>query len=199
VSALPNDFGGHVTNWLNKQGYAIPAPPAFSFDPNLTGATSTHDRGIIFSREWQAPIQNLATRYGKRGRMDKSQVGALQTLLHEMLHQPLVHREPDWYNAASNDQRLWEEAAANQAASDLLPAAAKQLFGFHYQPPRAKNAFESSHPAVRDRTKRQRAYRQWSTLSSGSKNYQDRAARLARRKFLNASTADRATMLAAPR
>ena len=193
---LANDFGGHLTNWLNRQAYMMPAPPTFSFDYEQSGATSTHDRGIRFNPSWRGHVNSLASRYGKRGRLQPGHMEALEKILHEMLHQPLVHREPGWYNAATPDQRLWEEAAAEQASQDLLPAAAKQLFGYHYQPARAKNAFQSTHPELRDRAKRERAYRQWSTISTGSKTYQDRAARLARRKFLNASTADRAQMLA---
>ena len=195
-AALPNDFGGHVANWLRSQGYAIPATaPGFSFG-HSKGATSTHDRGIMFSPAWKPQIEGLASRYGTRGRMSGQQVDALQTLLHEMLHQPLVNREPGWYDAATNDQRLWEEAAAEQAAQDLLPAAAKQLFGYHYQPDKRRSL--ATDPEVRDRSERQRVYRAWSTLSSGSRNFQERAARVARRSFLNAPTGQRAQMLAAP-
>lgn len=194
-AALQNDFGGHLANWLRQQGYAMPAAaPGFAFD-HPKGATSTHDRGIRFSQAWKPQIEGLAGRYGTRGRMSGQEVSTLQTLLHEMLHQPLVNREPGWYNAANNNQRLWEEAAAEQAADDLLPAAAKQLFGYHYQPGARALATD---PAVRDRSQRQRAYRAWSTLSSGSRNFQERGARVARRGFLNASTAERGQMLAAP-
>lgn len=194
---LPNDFGGHLANWLRQQGYAMPATaPGFSFGYEQPGATSTHDRGILFNPAWREQVMSLAGRYGKRGPLKPRQVEAFEKLLHEMLHQPLVQREPGWYGAASNDQRLWEEAAAEQASQDLLPAALKQLFGFNRPLARRGARALDRDPVLADRTARQRAYRQWSTLASGSSDFQKRPARLERRDFLNASTDERGRMLA---
>lgn len=196
-AALPNDLGGHLRNWLAKVGYAMPATaPGFSFDYEQPGATSTHDRGIRFNPAWQGSVTSLAGRYGRRGPLKRGQVEAFEKLLHEMLHQPLMHREPGWYDAASNDQRLWEEVAAEQASQDLLPAALKQLFGYRLPTPRRGARALDRDPVLADRSARQRAYRQWSTLASGSSDFQKRSARLKRRDFLNALPADRAGMLA---
>jgi hypothetical protein len=124
--------------------------------------------------------------------------------MHEFLHQPLMHREPDWYGAATNDQRLWEEAAAEQGANDLLPAAARQLFGHVARPAgpdvpvglkvKMRKPKARVNPAVADRAERERAYQQLSVFGSGAKRYEDRAARQWRRAFLNASTTDRQRM-----
>lgn len=170
--------------------------PGFSFDYEQPGATSTHDQGIRFNPAWQGSVASLAGRYGKRGPLKPRQVEAFEKLLHEMLHQPLVTREPGWYNGASNDQRLWEEAAAEQASQDLLPAALKQLFGYRMPAPRRGARSLDRNPVLADRSARQKAYRQWSTLASGSSDFQKRPARLARRDFLNASTEQRGRMLA---
>lgn len=195
AAALPNDFGGNLRNWLARVGYAMPATaPGFSFDWGQPGATSTAAQGIRFSPKWQKDVEGLSSRYGTRGAMNQSQLETLRIMLHEMLHQPLEQREPTWYGGATPDQRLWEEAAAEQSAQDLLPAAAKQLFGYHYVPGKSPYTVRES---TGDRAGRQTALRQWSTLSSGSRNFQDHAARVARRNFLNASTSDRAQMLAA--
>jgi hypothetical protein len=207
TAALPT-FGASLADWLtNRAGYAMPDPNVgFSFSDAIEGATSTHDRGIIFSREWEPEVKRLSGRFGRRGQLGKRDMSTLKTVLHEMLHQPLVHREPDWYGTASNGERLWEEAAAVQAADDLLPAAARQLFGHRAMPARPDaprgarvNLRRTQQkpqvdPLVADRTERERAYQQLSVFGSGAKRYTDPVARRWRRDHLNASTAIRNQM-----
>ena len=69
--ALSGDFDGHLYNWLNRVGYAMPArvPVAFGearSGPSSNRATSRRDR-IEFSNAERPALEALAGRYGRRG------------------------------------------------------------------------------------------------------------------------------------
>jgi hypothetical protein len=201
---LVNDFGSHLANWLGSVGYRIPDPKvgySFGLERDDVGAVSSRDRGIIFNPEMERRVWNLSSRYGQRGRLDEEHLGTLRLMLHELMHQPLMHREPEWYGAASNEDRLWEEAAAEQAAADLLPAAARQLFGSVIpaepkKPLKLRVRRPKQEPPPTERTQRERAYQQLSVFGSGAKTYRDRPARQWRRQFQTSDTATRARMRA---
>ena len=192
-----------LANYLGSVGYGMPnqnvslrfaSDPRGGYTEGRVGALSSRD-GITFSDNCRPFVKRLSKRYGKRGQLGSADLSTLTTVIHEMLHQPLMQRTPDWYGHATKDQRLWEEAAAQQGAQDLLAPVAFKMFGSRVLDPFKVRGLGTK---ASERSARMKAYRQWSTLASGSRNYRDPAARRMRRKFQTASPEERAQMLAAP-
>lgn len=190
---LPHDFGGNLANWLAKAGYGIPYRPSVEYadevrgGPQLSavGAASPQGR-VFFSPKWQGAITGLASQYGTRGKPLPGGSEPLRLALHELLHQSMAQREPDFYDKADDNWRMWEEAAVEQGARDLMAPAMKQLFNLRFDP--------STYKGEPEYAARQKAYRQLSVFGSGAKNDQGRKARVWRRKFVNASSDDRKSM-----
>lgn len=186
-AALPQDFGGHLRNFLARVGYSVPqVPMGFGEAGGGNRAISDRDR-IEFRTSEQPTIEALSSRYGRRGQLGREDQQALRLMLHELMHQPLMSREPDWYGNQAPDSRLWEEAAAEQASRDVLPAVLRQMFGSHFD--------ESAYRAPDDYGRRVKAYQQLSVIGSGARKHQDRAARVWRRRYVNESTAGRQRMM----
>lgn len=186
-AALPNDFAGHLYNWLNSNGYAIPRKFNIGFGGARGNRGFSNSSGVQFSTDEQPNIEALSSRYGKRGPIDPNLQSTLSLMLHEALHQSTAQRDAGFWDTQPKPMLDWEEAATEQSARNLLPAAMRQLFGARFSP----SAYQVPTFFQQD----EKAYRQLSTFGSGAKNYKARPARLWQRKFQQSDAGTRQQML----
>lgn len=184
---LPNDFAGHVYNWLNQNGYAIPRKFSVGFGGARGNRGFSNSSGVQFSEDEQPNIAALASRFGTHGPLNPKLQSTLSLMLHESLHQSTAQRDPTFFDTQPKPMVDWEEAATEQSARNLLPAAMKQLFGARFDP--------SAYAVPTFFQQDEKAFRQLSTFGSGAKNYKARPARLWQRKFQQSDAASRQQML----
>lgn len=185
--SLPGDFEGNLFNWLNAQGYAIPQKFTVGFGDARGNRGFSNSAGVQFSEAERPNVEALASRYGRRGPIDPRLQSTLSLMIHEALHQSTAQREPGFWDTEGADTREWEEAAVEQSARNLLPAAMKQMFGARFN--------EQDYAVPTFFQQPVKAFRQLSTFGSGAKSYKDRSARLWQRQFQQGDVATRRQML----
>ena len=181
------DLVQHTINWMNRNGYQVPAGAAQlhaapgQVDPNWGGYAQ--NGSVNFVGPTAGALTNLAGRMGKRGYVKPGQVQAAATMLHELAHLPFHAR------GGSEDPTIrdGEEGATESVAQDLLAPYMRQMFGYNVGPLNARGSAYA--PQVQQ-------VRQASTILSGAPNWRDRRARVWRRTYWNATPEQRAQMMA---
>lgn len=181
------DFAGNLYNWLGQNGYAIPRKFQVGFGDARGNRGVSGASGVEFSNAEQPNVEALSARYGTRGPIDPRLQSTLSLMLHESLHQSTAQRDPTFFDTQPKDMVDWEEAATEQSARNLLPAAMKQLFGARF------NEADYAVPTFFQQS--EKAYRQLSTFGSGAENYTARPARLWQRQFQQADAPTRQQMI----
>lgn len=178
----------HTINWMNRNGYNVPAASATLHGSTPNGINSgwggyADHKGINLIGNQAAALTNLAGRVGRRGYVKPGQVQAATTLLHELAHGP-YHSRPA--SAVPNATEV-EEGATESVAQDLLAPYMRQVFGYNVGPLHTRGSAYGQNVAQ---------VRQASTILSGAPNWRDRRARVWRRSFWQAPAEQRAQMLA---
>lgn len=182
---------GHARNWLGRNGFPLPptrviADPA-SHPAGDRGGFAWAQPGEVAFEGAGADVASLASRYGKRGRLNDRQTYAAQTVLHELIHQMRYGRTPDFYRSPEEGPGWWEEAATEATARDLLPNFTRELFGH-----RLRNTAQFQGNDYDDRTTYLRRLSGAAALNP--KGWRGIPARQYRRTFSHATPEDRELM-----
>lgn len=182
-----NNLAGHVRNWLAQVGFPV-RDFRVSYDDVINMPDAYAQAGVVgFGLRGRPGIESLAARYGRRGRLDPQQIEASRQVLHEGVHQMQWGRNS--YSGQADGQvydpssgpLMWEEAAAEAVARDLLPIFTAKMFGHKLPPAQVREARDPG-----EYPHQVKALRQLSVFGSGAGKWNQRPARVWRRQFLHA-------------
>jgi hypothetical protein len=189
--ATPADLGGHMYNWLSRNGFPVRqyqtnmAPPeGFAAGSNSGWAQPGR---VYLDPKVHVGLKGAAARLGKRGPIRRGEANALQVLMHEGLHQMRYGRSPDQFtdpDGKPGSQLWYEEGATEAATADLLPIFVRQMYGDRFG--------GHTNTAYPDQLQN---VRQLSVFGSGAKKFKDYKARVWRRSFLHADPNGRQRMV----
>lgn len=178
-----------MQNWLARVGFPV---RDFTVDyGNFDhGGLAAPGKITINEAALRGPLEQVAGRLGKRGRLSFDQTTALGTMMHEALHQMRYGRTPEFYDGHQNmgSPGWYEEGAAEAITQDLLPIFTAKMYGHRLNGP-GRFPNQTAYPGAVNNV------RQLSTFGSGAKKFTDRKARVWRRTFLHSDADERQRMI----
>lgn len=185
-------FMASLTHFLNRSGFSprdftVGGISGTSLAPGRIGRGGVALPGRVdFGPGVLGSVQAAAIRMGRRGPLNQRQIRGIRTGLHEGLHQVRYGRTPEVATA----NVAWEEGVTDAVTRDLLPIAARKLYGRQMMGTRRRE--RRIGPQQFDAEVRN--IRQLSVFGSGAGRWEDYKARAWRGRFQRAEQGERQKM-----